>query len=184
MNGKILSQIQHELKAPKAQFNKFGNYKYRSCEDIIEAAKPVLAKHNVALTLTDELVMVGDRVYVKATASLMDDNGNSISTTAYAREEETKKGMDSAQITGSCSSYARKYALSGLLALDDTKDPDTMDNREQGKPNIEAILKKAGVPIESFLQYYRINNLQEMTPDRYEHFAANQKAVLAQMKGA
>lgn len=125
-----LQQIQTALKAPKGQTNKFGGYKYRSCEDIVEAAKPILAKHKAYLTLSDEMVEVGGRVYVKATATITLSDGNQVSTHGYAREADSKKGMDDSQLTGSCSSYARKYALNGLLAIDDTKDADTMDNRQ------------------------------------------------------
>lgn len=126
----ILQQIQSELKAPKGQTNTFGGYKYRSCEDILEALKPVLAKYQAAVILSDEIVQLGDRWYVKATATLKTKEGD-ISVTAFARETETRKGMDESQITGSASSYARKYALNGLFCIDDTKDADTMDNREQ-----------------------------------------------------
>ena len=126
----ILQQIQTELKAPKGQTNTFGGYKYRSCEDILEALKPVLAKYQAAVILSDEIVQHGDRVYVKATATLKSKEGD-ISVTAYARETESRKGMDDSQVTGSASSYARKYALNGLFCIDDTKDADTMDNREQ-----------------------------------------------------
>jgi hypothetical protein len=120
-----LHEIQKRLKAPKNQHNNFGNYNYRSCEDILEAVKPFL--HDEILTITDEIVMVGERYYVKATASFKSDK-SVISTVAYARESDEKKGMDSAQITGAASSYARKYALNGLFLIDDTKDADTMDN--------------------------------------------------------
>ena len=124
-----LSKIQSLLKAPKGQFNNFGNYKYRSCEDILEAAKPVLAEFSMSIILSDEIVCVADRVYVKATATLCHDDGKlAAQTTAYAREALTKKGMDESQVTGAASSYARKYALNGLLAIDDTKDADTRDN--------------------------------------------------------
>lgn len=125
----ILQQIQTELKAPKGQFNKFGGYKYRSCEDILEALKPVLAKYHAAVLLSDEVVEVGGRVYVKATATLKTES-ESVQVTAFAREAESRKGMDDSQITGSASSYARKYALNGLFGIDDTKDADTMDNTE------------------------------------------------------
>lgn len=118
-----LQRIQAELKAPKGQFNSFGGYSYRSCEDITEAVKPLLQEVGATLLMRDELVLIGTRYYIKATATLAHAQGE-ISVTAYAREEETKKGMDSAQITGSASSYARKYALNGLFAIDDTKDPD------------------------------------------------------------
>lgn len=120
-----LSKIQSELKAPKGQFNSFGNYKYRSCEDILEAVKPLL-KGSI-ITISDEIVLVGDRFYVKATAKFEDETSQ-ITNTAFAREPLMKKGMDESQITGATSSYARKYALNGLLAIDDTKDADTMDN--------------------------------------------------------
>lgn len=125
----ILQQIQNELKAPKSQRNNFSGYNYRSCEDILEALKPVLAKYNAAVLLSDEVVQMGTRWYVKATATLKTET-DSISVTAYAREEETRKGFDASQITGSASSYARKYALNGLFGIDDTKDADTMDNRQ------------------------------------------------------
>lgn len=120
-----LARIQKELKAPKGQFNKFGNYKYRSCEDILEAVKPLLEP--CALTLDDDIVSIGSRIYVKATATLR-LGSHTLSSSAFAREEENKKGMDSAQLTGSCSSYARKYALNGLFCIDDTKDSDSTND--------------------------------------------------------
>lgn len=132
-----LHTIQAELKAPKDQRNEFGGYKYRSCEDIVEAAKPLLAKHGFYLTLSDELIQVGAWNYVKATATISDGQ-EFFATTAFAREQEIKKGMDAAQITGSASSYARKYALNGLLAIDDTRDADatnTHDNESNGNGN-------------------------------------------------
>ena len=128
----ILQQIQQELKAPKGQRNSFGNYNYRSCEDILEALKPILAKHGAAIVLADEVMEIGGRVYVKATATLKTKDGNE-SATAFAREPQTKKGCDESQITGATSSYARKYALNGLFGIDDTKDADTMDNRADGQ---------------------------------------------------
>jgi flagellar biosynthesis GTPase FlhF len=120
-----LQEIQKNLKAPKNQFNSFGKYKYRSCEDILEAVKPLLGES--ALVLSDEVVNVGDRNYVKATA-VFNDGAKTISCSAFACESHEKKGMDAAQITGSASSYARKYALNGLFLIDDTKDADTMGN--------------------------------------------------------
>jgi len=123
-----LSVIQIALKAPKGQQNTFGNYSYRSCSDIIEAVKPHL--HGAVLTLSDDVVAVGDRVYVKATATITLDN-ESIATTAFAREAVSRKGMDDSQITGTASSYARKYALNGLFAIDDTKDADTNEYFKQ-----------------------------------------------------
>jgi hypothetical protein len=125
-----LVKIQAELKAPKNQTNAFGKYKYRSAEDIVEAVKPILSKYGTALVISDEVVQVGDRIYVKATATLLDATDNSISVNGWAREEEVKKGMDSAQITGSASSYARKYALNGLFAIDDTKDSDATNEHK------------------------------------------------------
>lgn len=119
--------IQSELKAPKGQYNSFGKYNYRSCEDILEGVKPLLAKHGLVLTIQDSIDLIGDRFYVKATATITDGK-DEISTSAYARESLDKKGMDASQVTGATSSYARKYALNGLLAIDDTKDADTMDN--------------------------------------------------------
>lgn len=120
-----LQGIQSSLKAPKGQTNKFGGYKYRSCEDILTALKPLLAEWACSVVIGDDIVDVGGRVYVKATASLADnDTDAAISATGFAREAENKKGMDDAQVTGSASSYARKYALNGLFAIDDTKDPD------------------------------------------------------------
>lgn len=129
----VLQRIQMELKAPKNQYNSFGKYKYRSQEDILEAVKPILAKYGVALTLSDEVVQVGERIYIKATASLFAGD-DSIKVTAYAREPADKKGMDEAQITGTASSYARKYALNGLFAIDDTEDSDAQDKATADKP--------------------------------------------------
>ena len=120
---KELKIIQEKLSVPKNQMNDFGKYKYRSCEDILEAVKPLLNETNTTLTISDEIVNIGERYYIKATVSL-NGSGESVSCTAYAREPQTKKGMDEAQITGSTSSYARKYALNGLFCIDDTKDPD------------------------------------------------------------
>ena len=128
-----LAAIQAELKAPKGQFNSFGKYKYRNLEDICEAVKPLLARHGCTLTISDKPVLVGDRVYIEAKATLTDieDPQFPIENTAYAREAESKKGMDTSQVTGATSSYARKYCLNGLFCIDDTKDADTMDNREK-----------------------------------------------------
>lgn len=125
-----LAIVQSQLNAPKNQFNKFGGYKYRSAEDILEAVKPLLKQVNAIITITDDIIPVGDRIYVKATATFI-ANDKSISTTAFAREEETKKGMDASQITGSASSYARKYALNGLLLIDDNKDADATNTHDK-----------------------------------------------------
>ena len=125
-----LVKIQAELKAPKGQFNAFGKYKYRNAEDIIEAVKPILYKYGTALVITDEVVQVGDRIYIKATATLLDGTDNSISVSGWAREDESKKGMDASQLTGSTASYAKKYALSNLFAIDDTKDADSTNEHK------------------------------------------------------
>ncbi len=134
--------IQNELKAPKSQYNEFGKYHYRSCEDILESLKPVLAKHQAAVTISDEIVLIGDRYYVKATAALIDvEKGDKVEVSAYAREDEQKKGMDLSQLTGSTSSYARKYALNGLFAIDDTKDSDATnkhDTEQVSRPKVDA----------------------------------------------
>lgn len=122
-----LVAIQSELKAPKGQYNSFGKYKYRSAEDILEAVKPLLKKYGCKLTIMDEIVLVGDRYYVKAIPTISDGT-QSLSVCGWAREAETKTGMDASQITGTASSYARKYALNGLFAIDDTKDADTDEN--------------------------------------------------------
>jgi hypothetical protein len=134
----ILQQIQSELKAPKGQKNNFGNYSYRSAEDILSAVKPLLQKHGVSLIISDDIVGVEGRVYVQATATLWLDDKDCeplARSTGFAREALTKKGMDDAQITGSASSYARKYALNGLLCIDDTKDPDATNTHGKGEPS-------------------------------------------------
>ena len=130
-----LQGIQSSLKAPKGQTNKFGGYKYRSCEDILTALKPLLAEWGCSLTISDQIIEVSGRIYVKALANLLDnDTDAGIPVAGFAREAETKKGMDDAQITGSASSYARKYALNGLFAIDDTKDPDATNKHGKDKP--------------------------------------------------
>lgn len=130
--AKLLA-VQTSLKAPKGQFNSFGKYKYRSCEDILEAVKPHLKEVGLVLTLTDDLLMIGNRYYVKATATVTDiQDGAQISVNAFAREEDSKKGMDGSQVTGASSSYARKYALNGLFDIDDTKDSDATNNGSNG----------------------------------------------------
>lgn len=127
-----LTSVQAELKAPKGQYNSFGKYKYRSCEDILEAVKPLLAKNGLSLVISDEIVNIGDRFYVKATARLTDGE-TTIEGSAFAREEESKKGQDGSQVTGTASSYARKYCLNGLFLIDDTKDADTDEYTNQRK---------------------------------------------------
>lgn len=153
----ILNKIQKELKAPKGQRNSFGNYNYRSCEDILEAVKPLLG--TAILTLPDEIVMIGDRFYVKSTA-ILTDKGVSVSCTAFARESLEKKGMDTAQITGAASSYARKYALNGLFCIDDTKDADTADNNNEKQ--VEFITSEQITDISD-----RITTLKTFNLDRF-----------------
>lgn len=136
---KTLSEIQADLKAPKGQRNSFGKYNYRSAEDILEAVKPLTSKHGLILTLSDEITLIGDRIYVKATARLTDGE-QEVVTVAFAREEENKKGMDASQVTGAASSYARKYALNGLFCIDDTKDSDATNTH--GKAETKPAAKK------------------------------------------
>lgn len=138
MVGEKLVTIQRELKAPKKQVNKFGNYKYRSCEDILEAAKPLVTRENCALVIADDIIQIGDRYYVKATATITDNEDNSsISVSAFAREPEDKKGSDASQVTGAASSYARKYCLNGLFLIDDTKDADVTNTKKTVAPKVE-----------------------------------------------
>lgn len=191
-----LSKVQEELKAPKGQYNSFGKYKYRSCEDILEAVKPILIKNKLSMQISDELVVIGEstpttynevyydkdlkrenertvisgnqRYYIKATVTLLDIEDNStMSNTAYAREEEYKKGMDGSQITGTASSYARKYALNGLFLIDDTKDADTDEYAKQNetlitKDQIKEI-KKLVDDIDAMLNYYKLDKIEDMT---------------------
>jgi len=131
-----LVRIQKDLKAPKGQYNKFSNFYYRSCEDILEAVKPLL--NGCYLTLSDKIVVSQDRFYVEARARICNENGQSIEVPAYAREAEDKKGMDAAQITGAASSYARKYALNGLFAIDDNKDADAKEGKKTGSKKTSA----------------------------------------------
>ena len=139
---KKLMGIQTKLKAPKSQRNSFGNYNYRSCEDILEAVKPLLDEFKVALTIKDEIILIGERYYIKATATLIDiDTGDTTETSAYARESAEKRGMDSSQVTGATSSYARKYALNGLFAIDDNKDADATNTH--GKDTIKVNMTPA-----------------------------------------
>lgn len=148
-----LTKIQNELKVPKGQFNKFGNYKYRSCEDILEAVKPLLLQYDCSLFVSDEIQMIGDRHYVCAKATFKSKD-ETIEITAYAREEKEKKGMDGSQITGSASSYARKYALNGLFAIDDTKDSDFTNTHDKDVTTD----KKAFVKPETKVEF--INDVQ------------------------
>lgn len=149
---KLLNQIQQTLKAPKGQINKFGNYKYRSCEDILEAVKPLLGA--AVLLITDDIHFVSDRVYVKATATITDEYGTSVSVSAFAREPLDKKGMDASQITGAASSYARKYALNGLFLIDDTKDADATNDHSNGQSKLnKPLLQPATEAFEKAMEY-------------------------------
>lgn len=150
---KELIKIQSELKAPKGQYNSFGNYKYRSAEDILEAIKPLLAENKCYLTLTDEVVMVGDRYYVKATA-MITNGEEAVKVSAYAREDFDKKGMDVSQITGTASSYARKYALNGLFCIDDTKDADTDEYKAQQGKKTQQEKKASEAQITQLKRFY------------------------------
>ena len=165
MKDKLL-KIQNELKAPKGQYNSFGKYKYRSCEDIFEALKPLLKEEGLLLRVSDELITIGERYYIKATAILTDGN-ETIENVAYAREEETKKGMDGSQVTGASSSYARKYALNGLFLIDDVKDSDSTNTGEEKKIDKNQIKKiKELVEEDNFdamLNYYKIKKLEDMS---------------------
>lgn len=135
---KELAIIQSALNVPKGQFNAFGKYKYRSCEDILAALKPLLKQNDCTLTISDDIMQVGNRFYIKATASLTNSNGEQATVTAFAREEDSKKGMDASQVTGAASSYARKYALNGLFAIDDTKDADALNVNPQYTQPVQA----------------------------------------------
>lgn len=176
-----VGDIQHKLKAPKGQYNSFGKYNYRSCEDILEGVKPLLKEHNLALLIDDEIVQIGERYYVKATAKITDGR-ECVSATAYAREPDTKKGMDESQITGATSSYARKYALNALLCIDDTKDADTMDNSK--KPvqqtqetvynwqTLKARATQGGISEEDLIHYVtetlKVKKPSELTQEHYQ----------------
>lgn len=173
--------IQSELKAPKGQYNSFGKYNYRSCEDILEGVKPLLTKHGLVLTIQDSINLIGDRFYVKATATITDGK-EQLSTSAYARESLDKKGMDASQVTGATSSYARKYALNGLLAIDDTKDADTMDNSK--KPvqqtqetvynwqTLKARATQGGISEEELVHYvtetFKVSKPSELKQEHYQ----------------
>nr|DAE47120.1 MAG TPA: ERF superfamily protein [Caudoviricetes sp.] len=162
---KELIAIQSELKAPKSQFNKFGGYKYRKAEDILEAVKPLLAKQKCTLTITDDVVLIGNRIYVKATATIKNEKGECETTTGWAREEETKKGMDGSQITGASSSYARKYALNGLFAIDDNADFDTTNDGQHQASQQAKTQQQAAQPSQAAQQpatpQYHPNDLNE-----------------------
>ena len=181
-----LVEVQSKLKSPKSQFNKFGNYAYRNCEDILEALKPLLAEVKAVVNISDEVVLVGERYYIKATVKFIDaETGDVVEASAMAREEESKKGMDSSQLTGSTSSYARKYALNGLFAIDDTKDSDTTNThgKEDSKSNVitltdkqlnrmYAIAKLGGydkIKVDKLINQKYNKNANEMTKEEYDN---------------
>ena len=200
---KKLMSIQTKIKAPKNLYNSFGKYKYRNAEGICEAVKPYLEEHNCSLTLSDEIVAAGDRVYVKATATLFDnETGEAISVSAMAREAEEKKGMDESQITGTASSYARKYALNGLFLLDDTKDADSDEHHVESegkkkraeeeeahdkavediskmkisKIKVDALAEKAvadGVPLGRICSLYKVPDIESMNEKQYRNCMDN-----------
>lgn len=157
-----LAKVQQQLKAPKNQRNNYGGYNYRSCEDILEAVKPLLGAISLTLLINDEIVLIGDRYYVKATATIYDDKGNYVSNSGYAREELTRKGMDSAQITGAASSYARKYALNGLFAIDDTKDADALNNGEEEKPKKTAPKQATPTAKQALAELAKVKSVDEL----------------------
>ena len=182
INEKLM-RIQTQIKAPKNLYNSFGKYNYRNAEGICEAVKPFLEKENVSLILVDDMVAIGNRYYLKATARLLDnENNESIEVSAFAREPEQKKGMDESQITGTASSYARKYALNGLFLLDDTKDADTDEYHNQtayqqannkptvtseqvGKLKVEML--RTGATEQYICEYYKLNKLIDMTQEQF-----------------
>lgn len=181
INEKLM-RIQTQIKAPKNLYNSFGKYNYRNAEGICEAVKPFLEKENVSLILVDDMVAIGNRYYIKATARLLDnENNESIEVSAFAREPEQKKGMDESQITGTASSYARKYALNGLFLLDDTKDADTDEYHNQtyqqanNKPTItseqvgklKVEMLRTGATEQYICEYYKLNKLIDMTQEQY-----------------
>ncbi|EGT3850654.1 ERF family protein [Clostridioides difficile] len=191
-----LVNIQNTLKAPKNQYNNFGKYNYRSCEDILEGLKPILKEEKALVILDDNIVQIGNRFYVEATATLIDaETGEKISVKALAREDETKKGMDLAQITGSVSSYARKYALNGLFCIDDTKDSDATNKHgnEQKKKEVNEselnILYSLGESIEKDKNrvdsevYKKFGKLAvDLTKQEYEKVLNGYKSILEKQK--
>ena len=189
-----LAKVQAELKAPKGQFNSFGKYHYRSQEDILEAVKPILSRQGMTINLTDDIVLVGERYYVKSTA-IVSDGTDTISVTAFAREPSEKKGMDESQITGTASSYARKYALNGLFAIDDTKDSDTEEQpkqaiekreatpapKQQTNKLDEALIKEASslkIDLNKVATYLK-KDVQELTNDDLKSCIERKKKSLA-----
>ena len=185
MNDKLM-HVQEKLKAPKSNYNSFGKYKYRSCEDILEAAKPLLTEEGLTLILSDEIEQIGDRYYVKATASLYDE-ALVTKVSAYAREEDNKKGMDASQITGAASSYARKYALNGLFLIDDAKDADTNEYTSQTareeyattaeKKTLMCLCDDLNIDIQDVLNQVGVANGKRMTTQQHAQALEILKAI-------
>lgn len=175
-----LQAVQMELKAPKDQYNNFGKYSYRSCEDILEVVKPLCQKQGLLLSLTDEIVEMGGRNYIKSIARVIEmETGKDFFTVAFAREDETKKGMDGSQISGCASSYARKYALNGLFCIDDTKDADTRDNRsevqlatQKQQNELEVLCQKTGADLKKVLAWVHCQNIKELTVPAWQRAVA------------
>lgn len=192
-----LMNIQSKLKAPKNQYNAFGKYKYRSCEDILEGVKPLLSETKTTLTISDEVVNVGSRFYIKATATLVDvEDGQSFSVSAFAREDESKKGMDLSQVTGSTSSYARKYALNGLFCIDDTKDSDSTNTHGESENKSDKAISKAQAKrmfvlangnadiCKTVIEKYGYSKSEEVKVSDYEKICTDiEKATKALMEG-
>lgn len=189
-----LKAIQAELKAPKNQHNNFGNYNYRSAEDILEAVKPLLAEHGAVMTISDEIVMIGTRFYVKATCTFTDSDNATVAVTAFAREPESKKASDESQITGAASSYARKYALNGLFLIDDAKDADSNEyysrtrneppprqqtppqNQQSNQPStsqqqqvIADLITQTNTKLTDMLGYYKVQTIEQLSAQAADH---------------
>lgn len=179
LRGKLL-EIQEGLKAPKNQYNSFGKYNYRSCEDILEGLKPELKKVKATLQITDEIEVIGERYYVKATATLMDiESDEVISNVAYARESDDKRGMDASQVTGATSSYARKYALNGLFLIDDTKDVDTDEHKKETTEKV----KKSAPKSEEQLNKEMVESVdQDLVPHGEGMTAKRVKRILGELE--
>lgn len=185
-----LQAVQMELKAPKDQYNNFGKYSYRSCEDILEVVKPLCQKQGLLLSLTDEIVEMGGRNYIKSIARVIEmETGKDFFTVAFAREDETKKGMDGSQISGCASSYARKYALNGLFCIDDTKDADTRDNRsevqlttQKQQNELEVLCQKTGTDLQIVLSWAHCRNIKELTVPAWQQAVARLRSK-AQKEG-
>ena len=189
---KKLIEVQTKLKAPKNQYNSFGKYSYRNCEDILEALKPILKEVGATIIISDEVVSVNERYYVKATVKFIDtETGERVEASANAREEDNKKGMDSSQLTGSTSSYARKYALNGLFAIDDTKDSDFTNthDKEDKKKTLEVISEaqakrmymlakgKDTNMVKQILANYGFNESRDITKDKYNYICEQIEAI-------